>query len=175
MKIDDQVRVAVLDALLKKGTVSANLSRIQHYTKLHKATIKASLEFLAKEGVLDGFGPKINFKKFGFGLEVLTILQVDLSEKKVFDDFLAEALKDPHFYSLSPVIGSGNWNLLARHFYHDIESYHKNEEENYFKKIPGLFKLVRDRQIFYVTEPHYKQSSRTESIIKAVKKEKGLD
>jgi len=175
MKIDDETRMAVLDALLKKGNVSVNIARIQQSTKLHKATIKASLEFLSKEGVLEGFGPKINFKKFGFGLEVITILQVDLSEKKVFDDFLSQALKDPHFYSLSPVIGSGNWNVVARHFYQDIESYHKNEEENYFKKIPGLFKLVRDRQLFYVTEPHYKQSSRTESIIKAMKKEKGLD
>lgn len=175
MKIDDEVRIRLLEALLKKGSVTANLSQLQHHTKLHKATIKASLEFLGKEGVLDGFGPKINFKKFGFALEVVTILQVDLSEKKIFDDFLAQALIDPHFYNLSPVIGSGNWNMMARHFYQDIESYHKNEEENYFKKIPGLFKLVRDRQIFYVTEPHYKQSSRTESILKAMKLEKGLD
>lgn len=174
MKIDDETRLRVLEALLSKGAVLPNLNQLQRHTKLHKATIKASLDFLAKEGVLDGFGPKINFKKFGFGLEVVTILQADLSEKKVFDDFLAQALKDPHFSSLSPVIGSGNWNIMARHFYSDIESYHQNEEENYFKKIPGLFKLVRDRQIFYVTEPHYKMASRTQSIVDVLKKQKGL-
>ncbi|MBU1930667.1 hypothetical protein KJ972_04115 [Candidatus Micrarchaeota archaeon] len=174
MSIDDETRIRVLEALLATGVVSPNWKQLQQYSKLHKATLKSSIDFLKKEGVLDGFGPKVNFRKFGYRLEVISFMQLDLSEKKIFEEFLKRALNDPHFYGLSPVIGSGNWNLVARHFYKDIESFHKNEEENYFKKIPSLFKLIRDRQTFYVTEPHYKSSSRTFSILETIKKEKGL-
>lgn len=173
MLIDDETRIRVLEGLLAKGAVVPNWQQLQKTTKLHKATLKASLDFLKTEGVLDGFGPKINFRRFGFKLEVLSFLQVDLSEKQVFDAFLKQALDDPHFYGLSPVIGSGTWNLVARHFYQDIESFHRNEE-TYFKKIPGLFRLIRDRQTFYVTEPHYKASSRTLSILETIKREKGF-
>lgn len=174
MKIDDETRVRVLEGLLAKGVVLPNVKQLQRQTGLHKATLKSSLHFLSKEGVLAGFGPKINFKRFGYGLEVISLLQVDLSESELFEAFVKQALNDPHFFGLSAVIGSGNWNLIARHFYKDIESFHKNEEENYFKKIPGLFKLIRDRQTFYVTEPHYKASSRTFSILETLKKEKGF-
>ncbi len=174
MKIDDSSRIRVLEGMLGKGAVAPSLNQLQNRTKLHKATIKASIEFLKKEGVLDGFGPKVNFRKFGYGLEVISLLQVDLSETIVFEQFLKQALDDPHFYDLSSVIGSGNWNLIARHFYKNIESFHHNWEENYNKKIPGLFKLIRDRQTFYLTEPRYKNSSRTFSILEAIKKEKGL-
>jgi DNA-binding Lrp family transcriptional regulator len=174
MHIDDAARIRVLEAMLSKASVSPNLNQLQRKARLHKATVKASIEFLKREGVLDGFGPKVNFRKFGYGLEVISLLQVDLSEKTVFEQFLQQALNDPHFFDLSSVMGSGNWNLLARHFYKDIESFHRNWEENYAKAIPGLFKLVRDRQTFYVTEPRYKSSSRTFSILEAIKKEKGL-
>ena len=174
IRIDDETRLRVLEGLLATGAVSPNFKQLQQHTGLHKATLKASLAFLKKEGVLDGFGPKVNFKKFGFALEVISLLQVDLSETKILEDFVKKALDDPHFFGLSPVIGPGNWNLLARHFYKDIESFHRNEEETYFKKIPGLFKLIRDRQTFYVTEPHYKSSSRTFSILETIKREKGL-
>lgn len=174
IKLDDETRIRVLEGLLAKGAVQPNLNQLQRVTTLHKATLKASIEFLKKEGVLDGFGPKVNFRRFGYGLEVISLLQVDLSETKTFEEFLKQALDDPHFYGLSPVMGSGNWNLMARHFYKDIESFHRNWEENYSKKIPGLFKLIRDRQTFYVTEPHYKSSSRTFSILETIKKEKGL-
>lgn len=173
-KIDDAVRIRVLEGLLAKGTIVPHLNQLQQVTGLHKTTLKASIDFLKKEGVLGGFGPKVNFRRFGFGLEVISLLQVDLSETALFEAFVKQALDDPHFYDLSPVIGQGNWNLMARHFYKDIESFHKNEEENYFKKIPGLFRLIRDRHTFYVTEPHYKSSSRTFSILETIKREKGL-
>ena len=84
MKIDDVSRIRVLEGMLGKGAVSPSLNRLQQKTKLHKATVKASIEFLKKEGILDGFGPKVNFRKFGYGLEVISLLQVDLSETAVF-------------------------------------------------------------------------------------------
>ena len=175
MDIRDEARIKILAALLKRRSVHPNISEIQHDTKLHKATIKASLDFLKKQGVLAGFGPKVNFKNFGFKLEVVTILQLDLSEEKVFSDFLSGCTKNSHIYSVSSIIGSGNWNLMLRHYYKDVESYHADWEKNFSKKIPGLFRLIKDRQVFYLADPSYKEAPRTNSIIELVLKEQGFD
>jgi len=175
MGVRDQTRISVLKALLAKRSVGPNISEIQKDTGLHKATIKSSLDFLQKSGVLAGFGPKVNFKNFGFKLEVVTILQLDLSEEKVFSDFFNRCRENSHIYSVSSMIGSGNWNLMLRHYYPDVESYHADWEKNFAKKIPGFFKLVKDRQMFYLADPVYKESSRTNSVIELVLHEQGLD
>ncbi|MFH0714528.1 MAG: hypothetical protein V1847_02050, partial [Candidatus Diapherotrites archaeon] len=93
MKVDDEVRVKILGALLEKNVVMPNLEQIKRKTGLHKATIKSSLEFLEKEKVIEGFGPKVNFRKFGYNLEVISFLQVDMAEKKLLEQYLAEIEK----------------------------------------------------------------------------------
>jgi hypothetical protein len=103
------------------------------------------------------------------------MLQVDLSEKHSFDAFVKAASQDPNLIRLSAIIGSGNWNLMAQFVHKDVESYHHDDEENYQKKVPGFFKLVKDRQIFYTTEPFYKNVSRTKSLIELIKREKGYN
>lgn len=167
--------MAVLSALLEKRAVVPSVSTIQQHTKLHKATIKSSLDFLTKEGILSGFGPKIDFRNFGYKLEVVSIFSLDLSQEKALAEFIKATEKDLHVYSVSAIMGSGTWNLMMRQFYRDVESHHSHMEEHYFRKIPGIYNLIRDRQFFYVTEPHYKQSSRTESVISLVRHESGLD
>ena len=174
MRIDDEIRLNILEALLKHGSVQPNMRQIKRATGYHKATIKSSLDFLQKQHVLEGFGPKVNFRKFGFNLEAVVLLQAELAKQKKFKGMLESAKKDPHLYWLSSVIGSGNWNLIARHFYKDVESYHKGTQERYYS-VPGMFSLIKDRQIFYATEPTYKNVSRTESIIKILKQERGID
>src|SRR3990167_34373 len=94
MKMGDEIRLNILSALLKQGSVSPNLRQLQKYTGYHKATIKSSLDFLSK--------------------------------------LLEEVKKDHNLYFLSGIIGSGNWNLLARHIYKDIESYHEGVNKKYF-------------------------------------------
>jgi DNA-binding Lrp family transcriptional regulator len=173
-KIDDEIRLNILEALLKKRSVVPNIRQLQKYTGYHKATIKSSLDFLGKEGVLTGFGPKVNFRKFDYKLEPMVLLQVDMTKKKLFDNLMAEINKDPNLYRLSSLVGSGNWNLIARHIYEDVESYHKGSQEKYYQKIPGIYELITDREIFYGTEPHYKNESRTESIIKIIRQKKGF-
>lgn len=174
MSVDDEVRLNVLQVLLKKGAVVPNIRQIQKHTGYHKATIKASIDFLAKSKILEGFGPKINFRNFGYKLEVIALLQADISKKQLFEKFLNAAKNDPYVYRMASVIGSGNWNLLTRHIYKDIESYHLNEQKNYYESIPGFYDLIKDRQIFYATEPYYKNISRTNAIIEIIRKEKGL-
>jgi DNA-binding Lrp family transcriptional regulator len=174
MSIVDEIRLNILEALLKPNSVIPNIRQIKHHTGYHKATIKSSLDFLKKAEVLQGFGPKVNFRRLGYPLEVVTMLQADLSKESVFKKFLSIVEQDNHLYSLSAVIGSGNWNLIARHLYKDIESYHQQTQKNYYGAIPQIYELVRDRQIFFATEPHYKSASRTQSIINAIKKDKGF-
>jgi DNA-binding Lrp family transcriptional regulator len=175
MKIDDEVRLNVLEALLNPRAVSPNLEQIKKITGYHKATIKGSIEFLKKEGVLKGFGPKVDIKEFGFGLEVKTMLQADISKKKILDLFFEKVKTDPHVYQATGMIGSGNWNLALSSLYRDVESFHKHFSKNYFESVPDLFDLIKDKQVFYFTEPFYKMSSRTESIIKIIRFERGID
>jgi len=174
-KLDDSIRIKILEALLKGSTVQANIRQIQKETGFHKATIKSSLDFLKKEGILQGYGPKINVKRYGYNLEVFLFLEMDTSQKKVLEKFLDIAQKDKNLFRISAIMGSGNWNLLARFLYRDVESFHNELQKNYYDGIPGFYELVKNRQVFYATEPQYKSYSRTNSIIEVIKKEKGLD
>lgn len=175
MKPDDEVRLKVLGALLEKKVVMPAIERIKRKTGLHKATIKSSLAFLEKFGMIESYGPKVIFKKFGYNLEILELLQVDLSEKQAFEQFVKEVQKDPHVYMMAPMIGSGNLNIVLKHIHKNIESFHTHSIKNYYERIPGLYKLIKDRQIFYIAAPEYKNKPRTDSIINIIKQEKGLE
>ena len=175
MSLDDEIRIRILDALGKKNSVIPNIRQIKRHTGYHKATIKSSLDFMQEQGLLTGFGPKIDLRKLGYKLEVLSIAQVDFSKKETFEKMLAMNLKDPHVYRTSSLIGPGNWNFIAKHIYKDIESYHTWVKENYYDTIPEIHDFVKDRQIFYEVEPQYKGASRTDSIIALIKQEKGFD
>ncbi|MFH1588295.1 MAG: Lrp/AsnC family transcriptional regulator [Candidatus Diapherotrites archaeon] len=175
MSIDDEVRLRVLQALLSKGGVNPNLKQIKKITGLHAATVKSSIEFLKSQGVLEGFGPKLNFRSLGYLLEVRVLFQFDMSKQDLFKKLLLAVEKDNHLFRLTSVMGSGNWNLYASFLYKDVESFHKNFSRNYEEKIPGFFDLIKDKQVFYTTEPVYKNASRTESVIKIIKNEKGFE
>jgi DNA-binding Lrp family transcriptional regulator len=175
MKPDDEIRLQILNALLEKGIVQPSIQRIKKKTGLHKATIKSSLKFLEDNQLIESYGPKVIFKKFGYSLEILELLQVDFSEKQAFMQFLEAVQKDPHVYMMAPMIGSGNLNLVIKHIHKNIESFHKHNVKNYYEKIPGLYKLIKDRQIFYIAAPDYKNKPRTDSIIKIIKSEKGIE
>ena len=173
MQIDDEIRIQILEALLQKGAVVPNMRQLKKHTGYHLATIKSSLDFLQKNSLLEGYGPKINFRKLGYILEATVMMQADTSQKATFQQFIKSAQNDPHLYRLSPVIGAGTFNMMARHFYKDIESYHQNVQKNYFEAIPGYFNMIKDRQVFYSTEPAYKRASRTEAILEIIKRDKG--
>ena len=42
------------------------------------------------------------------------------------------------------------------------------------ESFPSIYKAIKDRQIFYVTDPSYKNESRTDSVIEIIKAEKGF-
>jgi len=175
MRFDDEIRVKILEALIKKGSVNPNMRQIKRHTGYHKATIKSSLDFLEKEGLLKGYGPKIDFRKFGYCLEAIVMLKADMNRKELVGSYIRAAEKDPHMYWASGIAGPSNWNIMTRHFYKDIESFHRETQKKYNESIPNIYDIIRDKQVFYAIEPHYKNESRTESILKVIKAEKGLE
>ncbi|MFH1224493.1 MAG: hypothetical protein V1676_01690 [Candidatus Diapherotrites archaeon] len=174
IKLDDEIRLNILDALLKKNSVVPSIKQIKKRTGYHKATIKSSLDFLGEQGVLEGFGPKFNFRGLGQGLEVFTLFEADLSDKAAVKKVLAAIEKDPNLYRLSAIIGAGNWNMVAHHIYGDVESYHAGISRKYYEAVPEIYKVIRNRQIFYLAEPMYKNVSRTKSVIEIIRRQKGM-
>lgn len=175
MRVDDEIRLNILKVLMDKNCTQPNLRKIKSKSGYHLATIKSSLDFLNKEGIISGFGPKIAFWKLGYKLEAVELLQLDFSKKDLVEKYIDVAKKDPHVFALNSIMGSGNFNVVSFQFYEDVESYHKNLQENYVKKIPTYYEVVKDRQVFYITEPTFKRGSRTDSIIEIMRKKAGLD
>ena len=175
MQVNDEIRLNILKALLEKSCTQPNVRRIKTKTGYHLATIKSSLDFLTKGGVLTGYGPKIAFWKLGYKLEAIELLQLDFSKSEYIEKYLDIVNKDPHVFALNSVMGSGNFNVISMQFYEDVEAYHKNLQENYVKKMPNYYEVVKDRQVFYLTEPTFKRGSRTDSIISLVRHKAALD
>ncbi|MDO8427732.1 MAG: hypothetical protein Q7S92_00795 [Candidatus Diapherotrites archaeon] len=174
MRIDDEVRLTLLNALLKKNAVKPSLQELKRITGYHKATIVSSLKFLEEQGLISGYGPKIDFRKFGYKLEVTTLLQVNLSKKDLFSVFSEKVKQDSHAYWFSGMLGVKHWNVLIKHIFQDVESYQKHMQQEYYNAIPGIYDLIEDREIIFTTEPVYKSASRTKSLIEVIKKSKGF-
>jgi hypothetical protein len=175
MRVDDEIRLNIVKSLLDKSCTQPNLRRIKSKTGYHLATIKSSIDFLQKKGVLSGYGPKISFWNLEYKLECVELLQLDFSKTDLVEKYMTIAKSDPHIFGLNSIMGSGNFNVISFQFYEDIESYHKNLQENYVKKIPNYYEIVKDRQVFYLTEPTFKRGSRTDAIVQLMRKKAGLD
>jgi DNA-binding Lrp family transcriptional regulator len=175
MKVDDEIRLNILKSLLSKGSTQPNFRRIKNKTKYHLATIKSSVDFLQNENIITGYGPKISFWKLGYKLEAIELLQLNFSNQHAIDEYLHAVNDDPHVYYFGSIMGSGNFNVMSQQFYKDVESYHKNLQERYVKKIKNYYDLVKDRQVFYLTEPIFKRGSRTDSVVEILRHEAAVD
>jgi DNA-binding Lrp family transcriptional regulator len=175
MKINDEIRLNILKAMLEKSCTQPNLRRIKLKTKYHLATIKSSIDFLQEKGILKGYGPKLAFWKLGYKLEAVELVQLDFSKEDKVQKYLDVVESDPHIYYFGSMMGSGNYNVISFQFYKDVESYHTNLQERYVKKIPDYYEVVKDRQVFYLTEPIFKRGSRTNSLIEILRKEAGVE
>jgi DNA-binding Lrp family transcriptional regulator len=175
MKTGDEIRLNILGAMIEKNSTQPNVRKIKTKTGYHLATIKGSIDFLKKEGIITGYGPKISFWKLDYKLEAVELLQIDFSKPELVEKFFEIAKNDPHVYVIQSIMGSGNFNVISFQFYKDVESYHKNLSQRYVQKIPNYYDVVKDRQVFYLTEPTFKRGSRTESVIKILKREAGIE
>ena len=168
-KVDDEIRVKVLEALIKPGSIEPNISQIQRYTGLNQATVRASIEFLEKN-VMNGYSPRIDMEKMGFGLEVITIYQFDGSDKVKTKKVMDAMGTDPHIFYCYGMAGSTNWNLVTRQMFRDVESYLESVQD-YYSRVPEMYELVQDKMVFYVRRPVYKKMSYTEAMVEILKAE----
>jgi DNA-binding Lrp family transcriptional regulator len=175
IEVEDEIRLNILKSMLEKGVVQPNLLRIKSKTKYHLATIKSSIDFLEKSQVIVGFGPKISFSKLSFKIEIIELLQLDFSNQSLIEKYLSTLAKDTNVWEVHSIMGSGNFNIIVYRFHADVESYHKNLQEKYIKKIQNYYDVVKDKQVFYLTSPTYKKTSRTNSIISALLEKHGLN
>lgn len=173
-RIDDPIRLKILEALYRPRALSPNIRQIQKYTKLHKATIKSSIDFMIEEGALKGFGPKFNFAKFGYKLEPIILYQMNMHEKKVFKDLLTKINEDPHVFRVTGLMGSGTWNIVARSMYKDVQDFYRDTQK-YHEEVEGMYDLIKNTMLFFDTEPVYKEHPRGKSMLELLKREQGLD
>lgn len=174
MHWNDEIRLNIIKAMIKKNCTQPNLKKIKKETGYHLATIKATIEYLKKENMLKGFGPKFMFDKLGYNLEVIEFFQLDLSKEKSFEKFIDTIEQDPHVYAVQTIMGSGNYNIAMFQFYRTIEEFQQNKEKNYYQKNPEFYDLIKDKQIFYLTNPTFKRGSRSDNVIDLLQEERGM-
>lgn len=164
----DKIRLGILSTLNKKGAVKPNLLKIKKETGMHLATVKTSIDFLEKNNIIKGFGPKVNFQGLGFNVEATTLLQADLSKKNLLTEFTELAKKDNYTYWLSGMLAFSNYNLVQRQIFKDMESYQKVLQTHYIEKMSDYFLFIKERQVFFTVAPLYKSYSRTDAVIKLI-------
>lgn len=172
-KVDDEIRIRILLALLQKGTLVPNLEEIRRLTGYHKNTIRKSLEFLKGEGALLDYVPYVDPKVFGFNLLPINILQFDMSEEEGLESWVKSVEADPNVFFRSNLMGSGKWNMLSMSFYRDMESYNEGVKRKYYSKTPEVYKLTKDVQSFYASQPFFKKVPRGKAIVDSIMAEKG--
>jgi DNA-binding Lrp family transcriptional regulator len=175
MRYDDEVRVRIMDSLYKEGALVPNLKQIQKLTGYNKNTIKASLEFLKKAGVLRGFEPYMSIKALGFKLMPISVTLRDFFKKKVQQQVLERVLKDPNIFSYSEVMGPGKWNVMTMHVYRDITEYQQDVREKYETDIEGYYDFIKERLRFYKTGESWKDMPPARAAINVLKSEKRLN
>ncbi len=173
IQINDKNRLKILDCLLDGKCVTPNITSIQRKTGLHKATIKASLERFRKEKLFTEFLPRIDVRKLGYRLSLISLLEADQSQQPRFDELIKALENDPNTYNVTPITGFGKYNLMVNQIFKDIDD-HINHRENFFRNHPDQTQIIRDTQYFYTTGTAYKDITRTESVIRKIQNENGF-
>ncbi|VVB66368.1 Uncharacterised protein [Candidatus Gugararchaeum adminiculabundum] len=161
----------MLESLLTPGALEPNVSEIKRQTGLNHATVQSSLDFFKESGAVKGFSPDLDLEKFGFNLEVLTVFQADMSNKRIADKFFDSVKSDPHFIYASGVAGATNWNVLSRQLFRDVDAY-LADIQGYYNRMPELYELIQDKAVFYARKPLYKKELYSRTAINLLKKEK---
>lgn len=172
-RLDDEVRIRIMLALLQAGALAPNLERIKQLTGYHKNTIQKSLKFLKAQGALTGYAPLIDPKAFGFKLQPIGIMQFDMSDKKGLDAWVRNVKADPNVYFRSNLVGSGKWNMMSMSIYKDMESYSEGVRRKYYAETPEVYRLTKDIQVFYASEPFFRQVPRAKVVVDSIIAEKG--
>lgn len=170
----DPIRVKILSAMRKKGVLSPNIRHLKRLTGFHRATIKSSIEGLEKAGLITGYVPAINPYIAGFNLNIWAFLKMDLSKEVAIKNFNAVIKDIPNVYHCSEVITDKGYNLCVGYLARSVEDYYNNIQRQYFISHPQVYDNVKERSVFYCSQPNYVQKNPSNTIIDILEKESGL-
>ncbi|MBI4360211.1 Lrp/AsnC family transcriptional regulator [Candidatus Micrarchaeota archaeon] len=170
IQLKDATRLSILGALFEPGALKPHLKTIQRATGMHLATISSSLDFLHQEGILVGYVPRLNPLVFDLKLFGFLLIQMPTVPKASFKKLVDFAKKDPHLLTFTSLAGT-DYNLCMEFLHADINAFNRSLQK-YYEAFPQL--VSAPREIVYVTEPIYKNFSRSQTVLNILKKELGL-
>jgi DNA-binding Lrp family transcriptional regulator len=173
-KIVDSIRVKILSAMKQKGSITPNVRQIKKLTGFHRATIKSSIDFLENSKFINGYRPLLDSKVVGNKLVVWSFLNVDSSDKINFKEFLSALSSEPSLLHCSDVITDKGYNIGVAHLAKSVEEYYLNIQKKFFFNNPKLTDLIKQKTIFYLSDPLYNHKNEIDATIDILEKEVGL-
>lgn len=174
-KILDPIRIKILSSMRKQGVLVPNIRQLKKHTGFHRATIKSSIELMEKQGLIKHYIPTVNSSIAGYGLRVWTFLQMDISNQKLLNNLKKIMTKIPNIYHCSEVITERGYNIAIGYLAKNVEDYYNNIQRKYFINYPDIYNNIKDRSVFYLSDPTYIQKSHSSTIIDILEKEQGIE
>lgn len=165
LQVADAVRLKIIKALFEPGAVRPHLRSIQRQTGLHLATISSSLDFLQKENIIFEFLPRLNPLAFGLKLFGFLLLQIPPVPREPFNKLISATQTDPNVLLFSSIAGS-QFNVCLEFLHPDVSSFNRSLQQ-YYEAVPEL--VAAPKEILYVTEPIYKNYSRSLTALDLLK------
>lgn len=159
----------------KQGVLVPNIRQLKKHTGFHRATIKSSIELMEKQGLIKHYIPTVNSSVAGYGLRVWTFLQMDISNQKLLNNLKKIMTKIPNIYHCSEVITERGYNIAIGYLAKNVEDYYNNIQRKYFINYPDIYNNIKDRSVFYLSDPTYIQKSHSSTIIDILEKEQGIE
>jgi len=170
----DSIRTKILSAMRKKDVLYPNIRHLKRLTGFHRSTIKSSIEYLEKSGFITGYCPSLNPNVAGYGLRVWTFLQMDLSNDAVNKNFQKTITSIPNIYHCSEVITDKGYNTAIGYLAKNVEDYYNNIQRQYFTINPQVNNYIKERTVFYLTQPQHVQKNLSDTLVDILEKEQGL-
>ncbi|MBI5226422.1 Lrp/AsnC family transcriptional regulator [Candidatus Micrarchaeota archaeon] len=166
----DAVRLKIIKALFEPGAIRPHLRTSQRHTGLHLATISSSLDFLQKENIIFEYLPRLNPLAFGLKLFGFLMLQMPPVPREPFTKLVSFAQNDPNVLLFSSIAGS-QYNVCIEFLHPDVSSFNRRLQQ-YYEAVPEL--VAAPKEILYVTEPIYKNYSRSLTALSLLKQQLGV-
>lgn len=170
IQLNDDVRLKIIKALFEPGAIRPHLRTIQRQTGLHLATISSSLDFLQKENIVFEYLPRLNALAFGLKLFGFLMLQLPPVPREPFTKLVSFAQSDPNVLLFSSIAGS-QYNVCIEFLHPDVSSFNRKLQQ-YYEVVPEL--VAAPKEILYVTEPIYKDQSRSHTALGLLKRQLGV-
>jgi hypothetical protein len=100
---------------------------------------------------------------------------MDISNQKLLNNLKKIMTKIPNIYHCSEVITERGYNIAIGYLAKNVEDYYNNIQRKYFINYPDIYNNIKDRSVFYLSDPTYIQKSHSSTIIDILEKEQGIE